>query len=112
MVQLLAEYIAPIVRQNRGAGFIMIPIAKPYLDKTEADAAHDTILSGWLSQGAQVAAFEQEFAAMVGAPYACAVSNCTTALHLALLTLGVGPGDEVITPTHSFIASANSIRYC
>jgi dTDP-4-amino-4,6-dideoxygalactose transaminase len=90
----------------------MIPIAKPYLDATEADAAREAVLSGWISQGPQVAAFEQEFSAAIGAPHACAVSNCTTALHLALLALGVGPGDEVITASHSFIASANSIRYC
>jgi perosamine synthetase len=90
----------------------MIPIAKPYLDAAEADAAREAVLSGWISQGPQVAAFEREFAALTGAPHACAVSNCTTALHLALLALGVGPGDEVITASHSFIASANSIRYC
>jgi perosamine synthetase len=90
----------------------MIPIAKPYLDATEADAAREAVLSGWISQGPQVAAFEQEFSAAIGAPHACAVSNCTTALHLALLALGLGPGDEVITASHSFIASANSIRYC
>lgn len=90
----------------------MIPIAKPCLDETEADAAREAVLSGWISQGPQVAAFEREFAALVGAPHACAVSNCTTALHLALLALGVGPGDEVITASHSFIASANSVRYC
>src|SRR5207247_695247 len=53
-----------------------------------------------------------EFAAFVGAPHACAVSNCTTALHLALHVLGVGPGDEVITVSHSFIATANAVRYC
>ena len=70
------------------------------------------VLSGWVTQGAQVAAFEREFAAHVGAPHACAVSSCTTALHLALLAVGVGPGDEVITASHSFIATANSIRYC
>jgi dTDP-4-amino-4,6-dideoxygalactose transaminase len=90
----------------------MIPIAKPFLDAVEADAAREAVLSGWLSQGAQVGAFEREFAAMTGAGYACAVSNCTTALHLALLAVGVGPGDEVITSSHSFIATANSIRYC
>jgi perosamine synthetase len=90
----------------------MIPVAKPFLDEAEADAAYQTVLSGWVSQGPQVAAFEREFAALVGAPYACAVSNCTTALHLALLAVGVGPGDEVITGSHSFIATANSIRYC
>jgi dTDP-4-amino-4,6-dideoxygalactose transaminase len=84
----------------------------PVLEKAEAEAAHEAVLSGWVSQGPQVAAFELEFAALVGADHACAVSNCTTALHLALLAVGVGPGDEVITASHSFIATANSIRYC
>jgi perosamine synthetase len=84
----------------------------PLLEKAEAEAAYQVVLSGWVSQGPQVAAFEREFAASVGAPHACAVSNCTTALHLALLATGVGPGDEVITASHSFIATANSIRYC
>jgi dTDP-4-amino-4,6-dideoxygalactose transaminase len=59
-----------------------------------------------------VAAFEQEFAVAVGAAHACAVSSCTSALHLALLACGVGPGDEVVTVSHSFIATANAIRYC
>ena len=90
----------------------MIPIAMPVLEAAEAEAAHQAVLSGWVSQGPQVAAFEREFAAMVGATHACAVSNCTTALHLALLAAGVGPGDEVITASHSFIATANCIRYC
>jgi dTDP-4-amino-4,6-dideoxygalactose transaminase len=65
-----------------------------------------------VTQGPEVAAFESEFAAAVGAAHACAVSNCTTALHLALLAAGVGPGDEVVTVSHSFIATANAIRYC
>jgi perosamine synthetase len=90
----------------------MIPIAKPWMDEREAAAASRVVLSGWTTQGPEVAAFEREFAQCVGAPYACAVSNCTTALHLALLAAGVGQGDEVITVSHSFIATANSIRYC
>src|ERR671930_797348 len=90
----------------------MIPITRPWLDDREADAARRAILSGWITQGPEVAAFEREFAECVNAPYACAVSNCTTALHLALLAAGVGPGDEVITVSHSFIATANSVRYC
>jgi dTDP-4-amino-4,6-dideoxygalactose transaminase len=89
-----------------------IPVAKPLLDEREVEAARRVILSGWVTQGPEVAKFEQEFAAFVGAPHACAVSNCTTALHLALLAIGVQPGDEIITVSHSFIATANAIRYC
>ena len=89
-----------------------IPLARPCLDEREAQAAARPILSGWVTQGPEVAAFEKEFAEYVGAKHACATSSCTTGLHVALLTLGVGPGDEVITVSHSFIASASSIRYC
>jgi perosamine synthetase len=89
-----------------------IPIAKPLLGEAEAEAARRAILSGWVTQGPEVAAFEKEFAAYVGGQHACAVSNCTTALHLALLAAGVKPDDEVITVSHSYIATANSIRYC
>ena len=89
-----------------------IPVAKPLMDEREAAAARRAILSGWVTQGPEVAAFEREFAGYIGAEHACAVSSCTTALHLALLAVGVQAGDEVITVSHSFIASANSIRYC
>jgi dTDP-4-amino-4,6-dideoxygalactose transaminase len=82
------------------------------MDEREAEAARRAILSGWITQGPEVAAFEREFAETVGAAHACAVSNCTTALHLALTALGVGRGDEVVTVSHSFIATANAIRYC
>jgi dTDP-4-amino-4,6-dideoxygalactose transaminase len=90
----------------------MIPIAKPLLGDAEIAAAAEAIRSGWVSQGPLVARFERHFAEFVGAEYACAVSSCTTALHLALLAVGVQPGDEVITVSHSFIATANCIRYC
>jgi len=90
----------------------MIPVAKPLLGEAEAEAARNVLLSGWVTQGPEVAAFEREFGQAVGTPHACAVSNCTAALHLALLALGVGPGDEVVTVSHSFIATANAVRYC
>lgn len=89
-----------------------IPVAKPLLDEEEVEAVRRVILSGWVTQGPEVAAFESEFADFVGAPHACAVSNCTTALHLALKVIGVSTGDEVITVSHSFIATANAVRYC
>ena len=100
-----SDSVAHINMQN-------IPIAKPWIGEPEAEAAKRAIMSGWVTQGPEVAGFEQEFAAYVGANYACAVSNCTTALHLALLAVGVQPKDEVITVSHSYIATANSIRYC
>ncbi len=89
-----------------------IPIARPTLGKEEAEAARRAILSGWITQGPEVAAFEAEFAAYVGSPHACAVSSCTTALHLVLHALGIGPGDEVVTVSHSYIATANAIVHC
>jgi len=89
-----------------------IAVAKPVLDEPEVEAVRQVILSGWITQGPVVAAFERDFAKYVGARYACAVSNCTAALHLALLAVGVTNGDEVITVSHSFIATANAIHYC
>jgi len=89
-----------------------IPIAKPQLTEEEEQAVVRALRSGWVSQGPEVAAFEAEFAEFVGAEYACAVSSSTAALHLALLAAGVKPGDEVVTVSHSFIATANAIRHC
>ena len=89
----------------------MIPIAKPYLTKEDAQAAYDTILTGWITQGPRVKEFEDKFAAYTGAKHAVAVSNCTTALHLSLIVAGIGTGDEVICPSMSYIATANCIKY-
>jgi perosamine synthetase len=88
-----------------------IPVARPFLGREEEDAVLEVLRSGWVSQGPRVAEFERDFAEYVGAPYAVAVSSCTTALHLALIVAGVKPGDEVLCPSLSFIATANAIVY-
>jgi len=89
----------------------LIPVARPYLGQEEEAAVVEALRSGWITQGPRVAEFEQQFSRYIGCPHAIAVSSCTTALHLALLACGIQPGDEVICPSLSFIATANSIRY-
>jgi perosamine synthetase len=99
------------MRTNKETVMQPIPVARPTLGEEEAAAARRTILSGWVVQGPEVAAFEEEFAAVVGASGAVACSSGTAALHLSLLALDLKPGDEVITVSHSFIATANAVRY-
>ena len=89
----------------------MIPVMRPWLGAEEAAAAAEAVSSGWVAQGPRVAEFEQAFASTIGAGHAVAVSSCTAALHLALVVAGVGPGDEVVVPSLSFIATANVARY-
>jgi perosamine synthetase len=89
----------------------MIPVMRPWLGAEEAAAAAEAVSSGWVAQGPRVAKFEEAFASTIGAAHAVAVSSCTTALHLALVVAGVGPGDEVVVPSLSFISTANAARY-
>ena len=89
----------------------MIPVMRPWFGKEEAEAAAEAVASGWVAQGPRVKEFEEAFAAVIGAPYAAAVSSGTAALHLALIVAGIGPGDEVIVPSLSFIATTNAVRY-
>lgn len=86
-----------------------IPIAKPFLGPEEAEAASKAVHSGWVSQGPYVKEFEDRFAHYVGAKHAVATTSCTTALHSALAVSGIGPGDEVVVPSLSFIATANAV---
>src|SRR3981189_3936001 len=89
----------------------MIPVARPSFGLQEEEAVLEVLRSGWVTQGPRVAEFERKFAEYVGAAHAVAVSSCTTALHLAFLAADVKPGDEVLCPSLSFIATANAIVY-
>jgi len=90
----------------------MFDIDKPSLDKKEMDALADCINDGSIAQGKFVYQFESEFAKYCCIQYSCAVMNGTSALHLALLALGIKPGDEVLVPTLTFIASISPVSYC
>ncbi len=89
----------------------MIPVMRPWLGAAEAAAAAAAVSSGWVAQGPRVAEFEESFAAAIGVRHAVALSSCTAGLHLALVVMEVGPGDEVVVPSLSFIATANAARY-
>lgn len=88
-----------------------IPLAKPFIGQEEIRSAKEVLSSGWLTQGPKTVEFEKAFSKYVGSKYACAVSNCTNALFLSLLAVGVKPGDRVLTVSHSFIATANAVRH-
>ncbi|MFP3526305.1 DegT/DnrJ/EryC1/StrS family aminotransferase, partial [Pantoea sp. SIMBA_072] len=81
---------------------------KPWLGAEEAMALANVIASGWVAQGPKVRQFEEAFAKEQRAGFAVATSSCTSALHLALAVAGVGPGDDVVVPSFSFIATANA----
>jgi dTDP-4-amino-4,6-dideoxygalactose transaminase len=90
----------------------LIPLFDIRLSEEEIDAVSQTLRSGWLTMGPRTESFEQAFANHLGVRHAIAVSSCTAALHLAYLAAGVGPGDEVIVPATTFVASAAAVRYC
>lgn len=89
-----------------------IPIAVPVTGAEELDALRGPLASGWLTQGPMVAEFERRFAARHQVGHALATTSCTTALHLALAALGIGPGDEVVVPAFTWVATANVVLYC
>jgi len=88
-----------------------IPITKPFFGQEEERAVVQVLRSGWIVQGPKVAEFERSVADYVGVRHGVATSSCTTALHLALVLHGIGPGDEVVLPSFTFIATANSVCY-
>ncbi|GAP54561.1 spore coat polysaccharide biosynthesis protein SpsC, partial [Arthrobacter sp. Hiyo6] len=88
-----------------------INVMQPWLGVEEAEAVAEVIASGWVAQGPRVAQFEEAFASAQQTGQAVAVSNCTTALHLALKVAGIGPHDDVVVPSFSFIATANAASY-
>lgn len=88
-----------------------IPISKPYFTDEDKNAILEPLESGWVVQGPRVKQFESQFATFTGSKFAVATSNCTTALHLGLIALGIGRGDKVIVPSLTYIASANAIEY-
>lgn len=92
--------------------FPELPLFDLRLEPSDLEAVAQTLRSGWLTMGPRTAAFEEAFAAQLGARHAVAVSSCTAALHLAYLAAGVGPGDEVIVPSFTFAATANAVLYC
>ena len=90
----------------------MIRLAAPHVDAADIEAVSDVLRSGHLVQGRQVAAFEAELSSAVGSAHSVAVNSCTSALHLALLALGVTQGDEVLVPAFSWPATANVVAFC
>jgi dTDP-4-amino-4,6-dideoxygalactose transaminase len=92
--------------------FPQLPLFDLRLRQRDLDAVAETLRSGWLTMGPRTQAFEEAFAAQLGARHAVAVSSCTAALHLAYLAAGVGPGDEVVVPSFTFAATASAAVYC
>jgi dTDP-4-amino-4,6-dideoxygalactose transaminase len=91
---------------------VSIPITRPLFDDRESQAVADVLRSGWVSQGPRVGEFEAAFARYAGSRHAVATSSCTSALHMALVALGIEAGDEVLLPAFTFVATANAVEYC
>jgi perosamine synthetase len=89
----------------------MMPVFKPCTGQEEADAVAEVLRSGWIGMGPKTAEFEKSFAEYLGAPYAVGLNSCTAALDLATQLAGVGPGDEVIVPTITFVSTAHAVMY-
>lgn len=89
-----------------------IPLLKPYFDSEELEEIQKVLDSGWVSQGPKVKEFEDKITNYLGVKYAVAVTNCTSALHLALLSIGVNKGDEVLVADYTFPATGHSVLYC
>ena len=89
----------------------VLPLAAPSFDEAEVEAVAEVVRSAWLTMGPRTAAFEEAFAERVGASHAVMASSCTAALHLAFAALDIGPGDEVIVPSLTFVATANAVAY-
>ncbi len=88
-----------------------IPLMRPWIGEEEIEAVREVLLSGWITQGPRVIDFERKIADYVGAKYAVATNSCTTSLHLSLILSGIGPGDEVICPSFTCIATAYAIHH-
>ena len=103
-----------VVPRNKMTGVVpRIPVAAPVLDGRETEYVLECLATSWISSVGQfIPEFEKSFAEFCGAKHAVATNNGTTALHLALVALGLQSGDEVIVPTLTYIACANSVRYC
>jgi dTDP-4-amino-4,6-dideoxygalactose transaminase len=89
-----------------------VPLFDPDIGEPEINAVTDVLRSKWLTMGERTAHFEREFAAMVGVPHALAVNSATAAMHIALMALDIGPGNDVVVPSLTFVATANAVRYC
>lgn len=100
------------LEQTTIPGAIEVPITRPALGAAEAAALADPLTTGWIVQGPKVREFERAFCELSRAPHSLATTSCTTALHLALSILGVGPGDEIVVPSFTYVASANVVEQC